>query len=334
MRQTQVAFLNVSLSTMRLFNKEFKTLFNVIKKSDSILLFTHSYPDADAVGSVLALKKYLESLSKKTTLGCLDPFPDFLKNLSNEKFANPATLDLASFDLIIACDSVEHGFDKIFPEIKDEKVVALLDHHPDITLQGDINIIDPTYSSTCEIVYDFFLENRVEINREMATFILLGILGDTGIFQHSNTTPKVMEIASALMKKGATLSKIVSTNFSNKKMSTLKLWGKTFEKAQLNKENRMIISVITKKDLSKCGATTEDISQVAEILNTVPGTKFSLILSERAGDTIKGSLRSEDYKGVDVSKIARSFGGGGHKLAAGFEVKGKIIETKDGWKIV
>ncbi len=73
---------------------------------------------------------------------------------------------------------------------------------------------------------------------------------------------------------------------------------------------------------------------MASILNTVPGTKFSLVLSQRDENTVKGSLRSEEYKGVDVSEIAHKFGGGGHKLASGFELRGKIIETEDGWEIV
>ncbi|HLN18838.1 MAG TPA: DHHA1 domain-containing protein, partial [Patescibacteria group bacterium] len=103
--------------------------------------------------------------------------------------------------------------------------------------------------------------------------------------------------------------------------------------AKINPENGMIVSVVTQKDMEECLASSDDIAQVAGILNSVPGTKFSLILSEREGGIIKGSLRSEEYKGTDVSKIAAQFGGGGHKLASGFEVKGKIIETKDGWQV-
>jgi len=178
------------------------------------------------------------------------------------------------------------------------------------------------------------LFNKIGISRKMATPIMLGLMSDTGSFQHSNTTPKVMEIASQLMKKGVPLSKIVETTFANKNISTLKLWGKAFEKAKINPDNGMIVSALTQKDLEDCNASTEDIAQVSGILNTVPGTKFALILSERGNGIIKGSLRSEEYKGVDVSKIAAQFGGGGHKLASGFEIKGTIVETKDGWKVI
>jgi len=319
---------------MAKFAQQFNTLNYVIRESENILLFAHSRPDGDTVGANLALKEYIKTLGKKVDVACYDPFPNYLKNLAEETFINPDNLDLKKYNLIIAADSVERGFQKILPHIGDNQIVALLDHHPDITIKADINIIDAKYSSVCELVYDFFTFNKIELNRKMATFILLGLMSDTGSFQHSNTTPKVMEIASQLMKRGAPLSKIVETTFANKNISTLKLWGKAFEKAKINPDNGMIASVLTQKDMEECNAGSEDIAQVAGILNTVPGTKFALILSERENGIIKGSLRSEEYKGVDVSKIAAQFGGGGHKLASGFEIKGMIKETKDGWEII
>jgi phosphoesterase RecJ-like protein len=319
---------------MPTFNQEFNTLNYVIRESDRILLFAHSRPDGDTTGSVLALQEYIRALGKTADIACLDPFPEYLRTLSEENFSLPEHLDLAKYQLIIAADSVERGFEKIKGKFLENQVVALIDHHPDITIRGDINIIDPSFSSVCEIIYYFFVFNKIELSKKMATFLLLGILADTGMFQHSNTTPKIMEIASALLKKGAPLSKIVETAFANKNIATLKLWGKAFERAKINPQNGLIASVLTQEDLEECGAGTEDIAQVAGILNTVPGTKFSLILSERAGGIIKGSLRSEAYKGADVSEIAARFGGGGHKLASGFEIHGQIKETKNGWEII
>lgn len=316
------------------FAQEFHTLNYVIKGSENILLFAHAGPDGDTVGSVLALKEYIKNLGKTADVACPDPYPDSFKFISEEQFYFPDQLDLKKYDLIIACDSVERGFEKIKKNLRENQVTAILDHHPDITLEADINIVDAAYSSVCEIIYDFFIYNKIDINRKTATFIMLGIIADTGIFQHANTTAKVMEISSELMKKGAPISKIVGSTFSNKNIATLKLWGRAFEKAKINQENGMIVSVLTQKDLAECEAGTEDVSQVASILNTVPGTKFSLILSERENGVVKGSLRSEEYKGVDVSQIAAGFGGGGHKLASGFEVRGKIVETASGWEII
>jgi phosphoesterase RecJ-like protein len=316
------------------FTKDFHTLNYVIKESDSILLFAHSHPDSDTTGANVALKEYINSLGKKVDIACFDPFPPYLRPLTDEVFSFPDQLDISSYKLIIASDSVERGFQRIREKIGPDQIVALIDHHPDITPDGDINIIDPNYSSVCEMVYDFFIAEKIKITRPMATGLMLGILGDTGMFQHSNTTPRVLDISAKLMQLGAPLSRIAEVTFGAKKVCTLKLWGRAFEKAKFIEKNGMIFSVLTKNDLAECEATGEDISQVAGILNTVPGTKFSLILSEREGGVVKGSLRSEEYKGVDVSRIAAQFGGGGHKLASGFEMKGKVVETEGGWKVV
>lgn len=319
---------------MSTFTKEFHTLNYAIKESSSILLVAHSSPDGDTAGSCFALKEYIKNLGKDADVTCFDPMPSFLAPIIEDSFILPDEAEFSKYKLIIACDSIERGFPKMRDRIGENQVIALIDHHPNIILSEDINIIDPKFSSVCEIVYEFFVSEKIEISRRMASLLMLGILSDTGMFQHSTTTPHLLNIASILMKKGAPIAKIVETALTNKNISTLKLWGKAFGKAKISSKNGMISSVLTRQDLEECNASTEDISQVASILNTVPGTKFSLILSEREGDIIKGSLRSEAYKEVDVSQIAAKFGGGGHKLASGFEIKGKIIETETGWKIV
>ncbi|MCX6765449.1 MAG: bifunctional oligoribonuclease/PAP phosphatase NrnA [Candidatus Moranbacteria bacterium] len=319
---------------MHKFAREFNALRYVIKKSNKILLVAHSGPDGDTVGSVLALKEYLKDKRKLADIACFDPLPPLLGSAFPSQFEYPDHLDLKSYETVIAADSVERGFDKIKNQLLPNQVIVLLDHHPDITLKGDINIIDSSYSSVCEIVYDYLEFTNEQISKNIAASLMLGILSDTGNFQHSNTTARVMEIASSLMRKGISLSKIIDAALANKKISTLKLWGRAFEKAKINPKNGMIITALTKEDIEGCNASTDDIAQLASILNTVPGTKFSLILSERESGVIKGSLRSEDYKGVDVSAIARHFGGGGHILASGFEVKGRIVETDKGWEII
>ena len=298
------------------------------------MLFAHSGPDGDTAGSVLAFKEYLGMIGKNADIACLDPLPIFLENLTEQRFQIPDHLDLKSYDAAIGCDSVERGFQNILPKLTESTVTVIIDHHPDITTTADVVIIDAKRSSTCEIIYEYLAFSNAKISKSIATYLMIGILSDTGNFQHANTSSRVMEISSDLMKKGASVSKIIEATFANKKLSTLKLWGRAFEKAKINPNNGLITTVLTEADIDECHASTEDIGQVASILNTVPGTKFSLVLSERSGGVIKGSLRSEEYKGIDVSEIAHLFGGGGHKLASGFEIKGKIIETPTGWEII
>lgn len=316
------------------FSRDFKTLNYVIKQSDNILLFAHSNPDGDTAGSVLAFKEYIKSLGKNADIACFNSFPEMITPIVLETFIHPEELDLQKYQLVIACDSVERGFKDVQPKLLDNQVTAILDHHENLSIQGDITISDPNASSVCEIIYDFFTTNGISIDRKISTALLLGILFDTGTFQHANTSAKVLNIASELVKKGAPLSKINSTIFSNKSISTLKLWGRALERSRINKDNGLIASYITKKDMAECGGNSDDIAYISTILNTVPGTRFALILSEREDGKIKGSLRSDEYKNVDVAEIAAQFGGGGHKLASGFEIEGTIVETDGGWKIV
>lgn len=318
---------------MQHFDKEFRTLAYVTSKAERVLLFAHSRPDPDTVGANLALEEYLKALGKHVDIACFNPFPDTLKSLAEKTFFHPDQLDLTSYDAIIASDSVDRGFDTVASRFTEQQVIVLIDHHPDISLTGDIVIIDPEYSSTSELLYLFFTATGVTITKSMATMLLMGILFDTGGFQHGGVSPQVMEIASELMKRGAPLSKIAQIIFTNKNISALKLWGKAFEKAKFNPKNGMLVTAVTQLDIDECSASAEDIYQVASILSTVPDAKFALVLSERDTKTVRASLRSMEHHGIDVSAIAHQFGGGGHKLASGFEVPGKIIETTDGFSI-
>lgn len=318
---------------MQHFEKEFRTLAYVISKANRILLFAHSRPDPDTVGANLALEEHLKTFGKHVDIACFNPFPDTLGGIAEHTFLHPDQLDLQSYDAIIGCDSVDRGLDTLIHQFKEEQVVILIDHHPDIDLKGDVVIIDPQYSSTSELLYLYFKSIDAPISKSMATLLLMGILFDTGGFQHGGVSPQVMEIASVLMKKGAPLTKISQTIFGNKDIGAMKLWGKAFEKAKFNPKNGMLVTAVTQIEIAECSACAEDIYQVASILSTVPDAKFALVLSERDDTTVRASLRSMEHHGVDVSLIAHQFGGGGHRLASGFEVHGKIIETADGFAI-
>jgi phosphoesterase RecJ-like protein len=314
--------------------KKFKSISYIIEHSNSILLFAHSNPDPDTVGSVYALYLYLKEKNKHVDIACLDSFPLYLTPVFTTQFHHPSELELQSYDSVIACDSVERGFDTISNTLHENQAVVLIDHHANLTLKGDVTLIDPSYSSTCEILYEYFKYTHHKINRDLATTLLLGILADTGNLQHANTTIDVLDATSDLLKKGASLHKISDVLSSNNNISTLKLWGKALDKARFNNETGMIVTALTKQDMQECEATTDKVSQIAAILVSVPDVKYALVLSQKSESTIRGSLRALKYAGIDVSKIANIFGGGGHPLASGFELKGVLKEDSTGWLVV
>ena len=121
---------------MKNFAQEFNTLNYVINGSENILLFAHSRPDGDTTGAVLAFREYMKDLGKNSTIACPDPYPSFLEPLSEETFEFPEHLDLKSYNLVIACDSVERGFGKIIGRLEENQITAIIDHHPDIKLRA------------------------------------------------------------------------------------------------------------------------------------------------------------------------------------------------------
>lgn len=306
----------------------------MIRNASHILLFAHSRPDPDTVGANIALKLFLENQGKKVTIGCLDPFPENLRSLFDAEFFHPDTLNLASYDVVIACDSVDRGFHTIISKLAPNTVTVLIDHHPDIELTGDIITIDPEYSSSSELVYLFLQSQQVVIQKPIATALLLGLMFDTGAFQHANVTAQVMQIASELIKRGAPAAKIAELIFSKQKVAALKLWGKAFERARLNPHTGLLTTAIMEKDVRECEAMIDDIYQVTTILSAVPEARYVLVLSERSENMVRGSFRSLEHHGIDVSAIAKTLGGGGHKLASGFEIPGRIVETEYGWEVI
>jgi bifunctional oligoribonuclease and PAP phosphatase NrnA len=317
------------------FAEEFNQIKKEFEKSRKILLVAHSRPDEDTIGSVFVLKEYLEkTLGKQVDAVCLDVFPEYLKTVfGGEEFSNLKKIKIGDYDLLVGCDAVERSFEKIVTNKNKNQKIILFDHHPTLELQKikpDIVVTDVKYSSVCEIIYDFLDFHRMVINKKMASYLLAGILYDTGAFQHANTTVRVMEISADLMRKGAPMNKIIEATFKNKRLETLKLWGRAMQRAEINEKTGAILSFITREDIQELGIKEDEIGRIAELLNTVVGTKFSLVLIEKGENKIKGSLRSEWYKNVDVSEIAQKLRGGGHRLASGFEIVGKIVKGEDG----
>ncbi len=318
------------------FVSEFRNLKYVIRKSEHVLLFAHNRPDPDSVGATLALKEVLLNRGKKVAIACYDSYPEYLQPIigTPEAFLHPdAMTDIDAYDTVIAADSVDRGFHLFRDKVSEDHIVVIIDHHPDISVRADIKILDTESSSASELVYDFLVSAEEVITPKIATLLLMGILFDTGNFQHPSTKAKTLEAASRLIRKGAQLKKIVETIFTNRNMSTLKIWGRALLKARIVPENDMIVSALTEKDIEECQASTEEVNQAVPLLNSVSEAKFAMLLIQKDSHTIRASLRSNEEGNIDVSRIAKQFGGGGHVMASGFEIKGRLIETDFGWQI-
>lgn len=311
---------------------EFKKAWNLIHKSNKVFMTTHEGTDGDDLGSLLALYQLLSQQDKQITVSIKEGVPSSLAFLpGTEIVLDNFRKDNYDLLIIFGCNKLERTG---FKELTNTGLPIInFDHHPDNTNFGTINVVDPSTSAVAELVYYFLKEEKTQIDKNIATCLLTGIFTDTGGFKHANTTAEALEVAAELMKRGARIDKIALQTMTKKRPSTIKVWAKGLENARLDKQQQMVFSVLTEDDLREAGASDEDLDGFVELLNNIPQAKFALVLRQ-SKDTIKGSLRSEPHKGVDVSQIAKKFGGGGHKLAAGFKIKGRLVKDKDVWKIV
>jgi phosphoesterase RecJ-like protein len=310
-------------------NELYEKLWDRVKKAQNVLVIGHRKPDGDALGSMFAVKIWLSRLGKSVKLACIDKpskrynFLPFFDEIENE--INPE-----EHDLVMVLDCGAHymtGFHTSYPEML--KDCINIDHHASNDNFGSINIVDHESASATIIIYRIFEYLDVEITPEMATCLLVGIYNDTGSFMHSNTSHEVYFVAGELLKKGAQISRMIKSLFRTNTVSTLKVWGKAFENARVTDGN-FLLSVLKKDDVEKEGES-DQVSGAIDYLNMVPGVDFAFLLKEESGN-VKGSLRTR-RDDLDLSEIAKLYGGGGHPKASGFVLPGKI-EQEVRYKII
>jgi bifunctional oligoribonuclease and PAP phosphatase NrnA len=310
----------------------------LLEQASSVILTTHERTDGDDLGTVLALAHYLKKEGKRVEIVITGGVPEQLEYLPMAEIVTEQ----------ISTQGIEQGFDvlvisgcSVRTRINHEQILSLksksinIDHHPDNSMHGDVNIVQSTKSSVAELTYDFFKFCGWEISHEIAVCLLTGIVTDTGIFMHSNTEASTLSAAAELMEKGARVATITKHTYEGKDIPSLKAWGHVIENAHYDENKKMIYSIITEEELKALGnPPLSAFEGIVETLNKVPEAKFAMFLKQDAG-VIKGSLRSDPHKGVDVKEIARTLGGGGHKWAAGFSVLGKLARNEQGkWEVV
>jgi phosphoesterase RecJ-like protein len=317
------------------------SILSLFDEATRIVCMTHSNPDGDALGSQLGLVHILERRYPGRTIlsVCRDAVPAPFQYLPGAS-AIQQNYEPLRGDLLIILDSAEPKmteFQQMLPRLfspalaeEDGIRTVKIDHHPIGEDFAQLNMVDPEAASSCEIIVDIVDGLNVEITSEAATCLLTGIYTDTGSMMHSNTSAHVYRTSARLLRSGADHSTMVRQVFRTAKLSTLKLWGRILEKVSLTGEGGAV-SAVTARDFQMTGANFSELTGAIDYINSIPGMRFSLLLSQRNAK-VKGSLRTlqED---VDVAAMAQRFSGGGHRKAAGFSLNG-ILEQEVRWKVV
>lgn len=302
--------------------------------SHKILSISHKRPDGDTLGASCAFYWALKQLGKEVTMACIDEVPQkfaFLPDI--QKIIHE--FDFRDYDLIIVSDagaSYMTRYHEIYPDIfKGDVPVINFDHHASNDNFGVCNIVDVQSASTTILQYKFFQFLGIRITPAIATALLTGIYNDTGSLMHSNTSREVFEIAGQLMASGGKVNVVAKNLFRTTPVSTLKIWGRVLENTHVN-DDGITVSVVTWRDFEECGADAEEISGVVDFLNSIPGSQYTCLLNEDRNGSIKGSFRTQ-RNDIDLAALAGKFGGGGHKKAAGFSIRGRLHKEVH-WKIL
>ncbi len=301
-----------------------------IKGADRILLNCHRNPDPDAIGSALALYKVLTDMGKKVEIICpTKPYLlllGFLKNFKKIKTVNFSKFDFSKYKLLIVLDSsswdmVADSHEFIPPKIP----IAVIDHHKTNDRFGDINLVDEDITSTGELLFRVLEDWGVAIDKEIATALLTGIVGDTGAFSYPGSGARTLKAAGVLMEKGADKDKIVQQVYRTVNFELVQFWGEVIANTQVDNIYKFVWSAIPNARFVELGGLAGGRESVASLFGgIVEDTDFGMVMVEQEPKKLSVSLRSRT--GLDVSVLAKKLGGGGHRYASGARVEGLTFD--------
>lgn len=312
-------------------------ILEAIHNSSRILLHCHPYPDPDSVGSVLAMTAALKKLGKDVTPIVGDSkYPESLVSLPNKEWIqekNYSQIEPEHFDLFIILDSsTPTQISQAGVSLIEGMKTIVIDHHRTNEGFAEINLIDTESSSTSQILYELFKLWNVEIDQNIALYLLLGIYADTGGFKYPNSSPKTLRIASELATIYPNYHKFVFELTNYKKPIELELTGLALSSLEKHFDDKVVLSVIPYEEIRKRNLTKEDAMEglVGDSLRSVFGWNVVVSLVEAEPSVVTVSLRTRDENKYDVSQIAKSVGrnGGGHKGAAGTTIYEPLEKAK------
>ncbi|MEA4925385.1 MAG: DHH family phosphoesterase [Syntrophomonadaceae bacterium] len=299
-----------------------------IKQKDNYLLVGHSIPDGDCVGSLIGLYLGLLSLGKKVQMLLQDPVPSIYGYLAGCDAIRSVRELQEPFDNVIFldCSDEERVGDQAANILAGRKFAVNIDHHLSNTAFGNLNYVDGQSSSTAELVYELLCHLKVEITPDMAHALYIGIVQDTGCFQHNSTTGSTFRTAAALMDIGINLDLVKLNLFESKSKAEVQLLCLALQSINFSSNGKIAWMVLNYEAVKAIGAQDICPEGIINHTLTVKGVEVGLLFREISPGLIKVGFRSKGE--VDVAAIAAEFGGGGHRRAAGAKREGTMEEAE------
>ena len=302
-----------------------------LQAADRLILCTHEHPDGDALGSLAAMQLALTSLGKDAVSFMAEdefPLPYEYRFLEITRLVTFPPADFADRTVVfLDCGNIDRT--PADPFKREGAHLVNIDHHHDNTRFGTVNYVAPEASSTAELVWGLLAPLGVPLTREIAEALYVGLVTDTGKFMYENTGPAAHRMAAALLEAGIDAQAIYRHLYEGIPESKLELLARGLSKMQRFDGGALSLSYLSREDYESTGAEEGYSEGVVDHLRALEGTVVAALVRDQLGAGRDGmrkvSLRASDDR-VDVSAIARAYGGGGHRRAAGFTTEAEIPE--------
>jgi len=316
---------------------DFEKAVKLVNTSSNVLITTHSRPDGDACGCVVAMHDTLTALGKNAKILMLSPIPQWYQFIFAQK-ASVLGEDISSeqlraerlgeFDLIIIVDTNSHSqldeFDEYLKQVG--KPVLVIDHHVTSDGLGDIELIDSAAAATGLIILDLLKFAGWPVTKRIAETLFVAISTDTGWFQFRNTDSRVYRGCAELIEIGAEPVKLYEKLYKNFSYPRFKLMTAMLNTLELHLDDQYASQHILLSDFDRTGAMYEDTENLINECHRIKTVKVSALFIQLKDGRIRCSLRSKGA--INVNEIAAKFGGGGHKMAAGAYLPGPVENAK------
>jgi phosphoesterase RecJ-like protein len=298
-----------------------------LRQHKTFCVVGHVRPDGDCIGSQLALGYALKNEGKKVTCWNEDSVPDKLKFLDPDRLLQRPKRG-ETFDCVIATDCASfERLGKCGAAIENRKIFINIDHHPSNTRYGDINWVSAREASTGELIYKLLRSANWPITPEIADNLFTAVSTDTGSFQYPTTKPLTYHTAGELVKRGANLAKICDEVYQSHPLSRVRLLQHLYNKFRLTHGDKIAYLWLKQKDFTRTGADKEESEGLIDHIRDIKPVEVACIFEELGPELTRISLRSKNLR-VNVNEIAKLFGGGGHKAAAGARITGRPLSVQ------
>jgi phosphoesterase RecJ-like protein len=304
---------------------ELQRIADAIRGGRRFVLSSHSRPDGDSIGSQLAMAYALRAMGKTAHLVNKDRAPAPLLAFPGVQNIEIAGRVEGEFDwaIIMECGDLARtevaGLDRFS--------VINIDHHPGNTGYGAITWFDPAAAACGEMVFDLIGALGVGLSKDIATHIYLAILTDTGSFHYSGITPRTFDICRQTLEAGVDPVLIARAVYDSNNMGRLKLFGAVLSAMKIDSTGRIAIVYLDQAMAREAGGTYEDTDGLINLPLTVKEIQAVIFFKQAEGDEYRVSMRSKGA--IDIGAVAKEFGGGGHKNAAGCTATGALDSLQE-----